>query len=448
MDLLRSLGAVDAQGRLTPLGRTMGGLPLHPRLAHMLSRAADTQARALACDLAALLSERDFLKPGPAGVRTVDIALRLTLLADWRQGSSSDRFDSEVDIPGLKRLDRASRQFNGLLQARPLPDEGAVHNAAGLLAMAYPDRIAKQTRHGRFLLASGRGARLAEDDNLAATRLLVVADLDAGQTEARIRLALGIEERELRELPDLSLQRIESVLWDPKAEAVQAIQEERLGALQLSVKPWPEADPQSVLAAMLQGIRQMGLEALPWDRQTRQWLDRLRCLRDWQPDDDWPELSDDWLSAHLEQWLGPWLHGVTRRSQLHKLDLSSILQSRLSWHQLKRMEELAPTHLQVPSGSRKRLDYTLGAPPVLAVRLQELFGLAQTPTVCGGRVPVMLHLLSPAQRPIQVTQDLAGFWQRTYNEVKKELKGRYPKHYWPDDPYQAQPTARAKPRGG
>jgi ATP-dependent helicase HrpB len=425
----------------------MGELPLHPRLAHMLLQAADSRARALACDLAALLSERDILKAGPGSGRDSDIDLRLTLLKRWRERSRDEVFDRSLDVAGIKRLARVSRQFYGLLQARPLPRSGGLCSAAGLLAMAYPDRIARQTRHGRYQLASGRGAALAEEDGLAVARYLVAAELDAGQSEARIRLALAIDEAELRELPDLPLQRVESVVWDAAQQAVLALREERLGALSLSSKPLRQADPQKMLAAMLGGIRQMGLESLPWDRPTRQWRNRVLCLREWQPDDAWPDLSDAWLSTHLEEWLGPWLSGVTRRGQLQKLDLLGILQSRLSWDQLKRLDALAPTHLAVPSGSRKRLEYTPGAPPVLAVRLQELFGLARTPAVCGGRVPVMLHLLSPAQRPIQVTQDLAGFWQRTYGEVKKELKGRYPKHYWPDDPWQAEPTARAKPRG-
>jgi ATP-dependent helicase HrpB len=447
MDLLRSLGAVDAQGRLSTVGRVMGELPLHPRLAHMLLRAADSPARAKACDLAALLSERDILRVGPDGGRGSDIDLRLSLLARWREGSRAEPLERSLDIAGIRRLERASRQFHGLLRALPWPETGGVRSTAGLLAMAYPDRIARQTRHGRFQLASGRGASLPEEDNLAAAPYLVAAELDAGRTEARIRLALAIAEAELRELPDLPLQQRETVVWDTGQQAVLAVREERLGALRLSARPLPEAEPQAVLTAMLGGLRQMGLACLPWDSQTRQWINRLLCLREWQPEAGWPDLSDDWLSAHLEAWLGPWLNGVTRCAQLQKLDLLGILRSRLGWERCKRLDELAPTHLTVPSGSRKRLEYTPGAPPVLAVRLQELFGLAQTPTVCAGQVAVRLHLLSPAQRPIQVTQDLAGFWQRTYSEVKKELKGRYPKHYWPDDPYQAQPTARARPRG-
>jgi ATP-dependent helicase HrpB len=197
---------------------------------------------------------------------------------------------------------------------------------------------------------------------------------------------------------------------------------------------------------MLQGIREMGIDCLPWNKASRQWLNRVTCLAEWQPNAGWPELTDKWLLGHLEAWLAPWLDGINRRTQLQKLNLLSILQGRLTWDQLKLIEQAAPTHLQVPSGSKKRLEYEPGSIPVLAVRLQEVFGWTETPRICQGQVPVVMHLLSPASRPIQVTQDLHGFWERTYSEVKKELKGRYPKHYWPDDPYQAEPTARVKRR--
>ena len=358
-----------------------------------------------------------------------------------------DARDQTLDMSGLRRVDRISRQFQALLQGQPAQETDGPSSLAGLLAMAYPDRIAKQSRHGRFQLVSGRGALVAEDDSLASAPYLVAARLDAGRTEGRIQLAAALTENELRRLPDLPVVSVESVEWDSNQEAVMALQEERLGSLRLAVKPLREAAPVAVKAALLHGIRQLGLAVLPWDKKVRQWRDRILCLREWQPDAGWPDLGDRWLLNNLDEWLGPWLNGITRRTQLQKLELLGILQSRLSWEQSAQLDRLAPTHLQVPSGSRKLLEYVPGSPPVLAVRLQELFGLTQTPTVCEGRVPVMLHLLSPAQRPIQVTQDLAGFWQRTYGEVKKELKGRYAKHYWPEDPMVAQATARTKPRG-
>jgi ATP-dependent helicase HrpB len=199
---------------------------------------------------------------------------------------------------------------------------------------------------------------------------------------------------------------------------------------------------------MLEGIRALGLAALPWTEAARQWQARVLGLRAWRPEEGWPDVSDEWLTAHLETWLAPYLEGTSRREHLARLDLPGILASLLDYRQQQALARLAPTHLAVPSGSRIALVYAPPGPPVLAVKLQELFGLSDTPTVNDGRTPVSLHLLSPARRPIQVTQDLAGFWQRTYPEVKKELKGRYPRHPWPDDPHSAPPTARARRRPG
>ena len=235
------------------------------------------------------------------------------------------------------------------------------------------------------------------------------------------------------------------LVWDADSRAVVAREEERLGSLLLRSRPSTKADPEAVCAALLQGIRGMGPDALPWDVAAREWQARLLSLRCWQPEAGWPDLSDKGLFNELEIWLAPWLNGINSHAQLKRIDLKSILKHQLDWERQQRLEELAPTHIRVPSGSRKRLSYQPGEPPVLKVKLQEMFGLGDTPTVCAGQVPVVLHLLSPAQRPIQVTQDLKGFWERTYQQVKRELKGRYPKHYWPDDPWQAQPTARLRP---
>ncbi|MEN8167368.1 MAG: ATP-dependent helicase HrpB [Pseudomonadota bacterium] len=445
-DLLNSLGAMDGQGRLTPMGRAMASLPLHPRLAHMLLRAGSRSARRVACDLAALLSERDILKRSRETVWSVDVEHRLSLLELWREDDRSRPLGRDLDIPGCRRVDRVSRQFQRLLERLPLPRESPLLTAPSLLAMAYPDRIARQTRHGRFQLASGRGAWLAEEDNLAGDAFLVAAQLDAGRTEGRIQLAAAISEFELRQLPDLPLECVETVGWDSARQIVVAQREERLGALRLSAKPLRDADPGRIKAALLRGISEMGIDSLPWEKKSRQWRDRVICLNQWQPDAGWPDLTDEWLMQNLSEWLAPWLDGISRKGQLRNLDLLAILRSRLSWERLKLLDELAPSHIQVPSGSRKQLEYTPGSPPVLAVRLQEMFGLTETPRVCQGSIPLVLHLLSPAQRPIQVTQDLRGFWARTYSEVKRELKGRYPKHYWPDDPHQAEATARVKRR--
>jgi ATP-dependent helicase HrpB len=236
----------------------------------------------------------------------------------------------------------------------------------------------------------------------------------------------------------------DSIEWDSRNECVQARRRRVLGALTLDDAPLSDADPQSIGNAMLQGIREMGIACLPWSKGLRSWQQRMQFLHRLDAQ-RWPEVSDERLLATLEEWLGPYLSGVTRRAHLANIDLHAALTALLSWEQQRALDELAPTHLTVPSGSRIPIDYD-NDPPVLAVRLQEMFGLRETPRVAGGRVALLLHLLSPAYRPVQVTQDLAGFWARGYHEVKKDLKGRYPKHYWPDDPLQAQATARAKPR--
>lgn len=444
-DLLQRLGALDLQRRLTPLGRNMAGLPLHPRLSHMLLRCDPAHGRRV-CDLAALLSERDILPHRSAAGGSADITLRLRLLDAWRAAGTGAKSAATADPPACRQVDRVSRDWLKRLQGVASRGETFKLTDAQYLALAYPDRLAQQTGHGRFRLAGGRAVRLAEDDPLAGEAFLVAAQLDAGHTEGRIRLAAGIGETEIRQLPDLQTASVELVGWDKASQRVSMLCEERLGALVLRQSALRDADPEQVLAAMLQGVAQMGLASLPWSGPLTQWRDRVCWLRQAMQECGLPDLSDAWLAGHLESWLGPWLVGLTSRAQLQRLDLSAILKSQLSWEQQQLIEREAPAHIRVPSGSRIPLRYTAGEAPVLAVRLQELFGLSETPRVGGGRVPVMLHLLSPAQRPMQITDDLGGFWRRTYAEVKRELMGRYPKHYWPDNPWEAAPTARAKPR--
>jgi ATP-dependent helicase HrpB len=321
-------------------------------------------------------------------------------------------------------------------------------SAGLLLALAYPDRVALARTPGetRYLLASGRGARLPEAEMRLRQPCIVAASLDAGETEGLIYSAAPLDLDALREHLAAHIRMEDVVRWDAQQQVVIARREERFGALVLDNKPLTKADPEKIRAAMLEGIRRLGIEALPWTREAREWQTRVLSLRYWLPAEGWPDVSDMALRDTLDDWLGPYLDGVTRRDHLPRLDLSAILKNLLGWEQGRRLEEEAPTHLEVPSGSRVQLDYIPGESPVLKVKLQEMFGLADTPRVAGGKVPVTLHLLSPAQRPIQVTQDLRGFWERTYPEVKKELKGRYPRHPWPDDPWSATPTRRATRR--
>jgi ATP-dependent helicase HrpB len=449
--VLQALGSLDQQGHITPLGRKIAELPAHPRLGHMLMVAVKQGATGLACDLAALLSERDIIKGRD---RSADIEDRLHVLTAFRTDGPAAAKTLEADIDGCRRVISTSRQLREHL---PKPARGKGDDTAGLaatagelLALAFPDRIGQRRGEGRgqYKLSSGRGALLPAHDRLASHDYLAVAELDAGKTEGRIFLAAPLARESLTSLFATRLQREERVFWDEQSHMVKAQHLLRLDGLVLEVSPLSKPAPEAVLAALLSGIRCLGLAALPWNERARELQARLQSLQLWQPAAGWPEVSDGWLLQNLDQWLAPYLSGMRSAEQLKKLDLFAILTALLDWQQQGQLDREAPPHLTVPSGTRVRLRYTPGEPPVLAVRLQEMFGLADTPRVCKNTVPVLLHLLSPARRPVQITQDLQGFWEGAYHEVKKELRGRYPKHHWPDDPWKAQPTSRIKPRKG
>ncbi|MHB8699254.1 MAG: ATP-dependent helicase HrpB [Sulfuricaulis sp.] len=444
--LLTSLDALDDSGHITKTGRSMVRLPLHPRLSHMLLTAKDFGLGALACDIAALLSERDILVGESR--RSADFTQRLEALWAFREHGRQGAQSHQADAAAGARINQAAQQFRRLLSLSE-PVKGVDTGQVGLLlALAYPDRVALARAPGavRYLLASGRGARLPEAEMRQRQSCIVAASLDAGETEGMIYSAAPVGIETLRKYFHAHL-RIENVVrWDAQQQAVISRSEERFGELVLDSKPQITTDPERLRAAMLDGIRRLGLEALPWTREARGYQARVLSLRHWLANEDWPDMADSTLAATLEDWLGPYLDGITRREHLARLDILAILKGRLDWDRNRRLDDGAPTHLAVPSGSHLQLEYIAGESPVLRVKLQELFGLANTPRVAWGKVPVTLHLLSPARRPIQVTQDLHGFWQRTYPEVKKELKGRYPKHPWPEDPWIAAPTARAKQR--
>ena len=431
-ELLRELGALDKGNRVTQHGKAMVELGLHPRLAHMLLGAKARGLGALACDIAALLSERDIVS---GQSRSADLGQRLEMLND-RNGDRNAR----------ARIEQAAKDWRRQLDVKA--DEKKPRGLAGaIVALAYPDRLAQQRGGiGQYRLASGRGAALAADDPLAREPYLAVATLDAGEKQARIYLAAPISLNEIEEDFAELIETRETVAWNARSEIVEAKRERRLLALVLEEKPLQKPDSEAARAAMLDGIRQMGLAVLPWSAAAATLRARVAFLRGALPDQDWPDWSDVALLETLADWLGPQLDGVMRRAHLDRLDLHAALLDSLDWKQRQALDSLAPTHLDVPSGSRVPLDYSDTARPVLAVRLQEMFGATETPRVAGGRVAVLLHLLSPARRPVQVTQDLASFWAGAYKAVKADLKGQYPKHYWPDDPLIAEPTARAKPR--
>lgn len=436
-DLLQALGALENH-TLTERGRQMLEWPTHPRLAHLLLEGQALRQSALAADVAALLEDRDPL-PRQTGA---DLGLRVEALRYWRQ-SKQVLHGAETSV--LSRVERLSEQWRKRLGVsadnRP-PDP---HMVGLLIALAYPDRLAR-LREGerlRYRLSGGRGVRLCEDDLLAGVSWLAVAHLDAGREEGRIYLAAVVQPDDLRPFA----RNLETIAWDTQSGTLVAQIEQRIGEVVLSSKPLRNINPHQRNELLCQVVRSEDLEVLPWSEELRQWQARILSLRSWRPSENWPDVSDAHLLETLEDWLIPWLEPVWRREDFARLELASILGGLLPWPLPARLDELAPTRLSVPSGSRIKLTYAPdGGPPVLAVKLQELFGLADTPTINEGRMPVLLHLLSPAQRPIQVTQDLKSFWNHTYPEVRKELRGRYSKHPWPEDPWKAEPTRKTKPR--
>ena len=441
--LLNDLDAIDRAGRLTSHGRAMAALGFHPRLAHMMLRASEVGRGALACDIAALLSERDVLRSGTSN-RDCDLRLRLELL---QQPGAIRGLPPGLAVHrgSLERAKEQARQWRRQLGVADEPQSRAETGA--VVALAYPDRVAQRrgAKAGSFRLANGSGAVIDAADPLASEEFLAVAELDGDPRNARVFLAAPLSRPEIERTFEGHIEHVDWVAWDAREEAVMARRQERLGALLLRDDPLPEPAPAAVLAAVLEGLRELGLPALPWTREATTLRDRVQFAR--RIDGEaWPDLCDAALLASLGDWLGPFLAGITRRSQLSRLDLGAVLRAMLSWEQQRRLDQLAPTHVGVPSGSRIPIDYGAGETPILAVRLQELFGLAETPTVGGGRVPLLLHLLSPAGRPLQVTRDLSGFWTSGYPGVRAEMRGRYPKHPWPDDPLTATPTARAKRR--
>jgi ATP-dependent helicase HrpB len=448
-DLLRSLEAIDAQGRITPHGRALARLGTHPRLAHMIVRGAELGLQRLALEIAAVLGERDLLR-WSANRRDADLRLRIEALRRGRVDDPHVAADLRVDGGARQRALRSVEVLQR--QAPTLPSAagggGKEEEEVGrLVAFAYPDRIAQSRGGGgRYLLAGGRGARLMDAQSIGQAEFLVVADLDAGDREALIRLAAPVSRAALESDFAALIEHRERFEWDAREQAVVAQDERWLGAIRLGERRLENPDSARVTSALLTGIAELGLEALPWSKEARALRQRLSFARefDTRAPQPWPDVSDTALSATLDTWLAPWLTGMTRRDHLARLDLTAIIAGLLDWNQRQRLDGIAPTHLQVPSGSRIPIDYS--SAPTVAVRLQEVFGLAVTPAVGGGRVPLTLQLLSPAHRPVQVTKDLASFWARGYSEVKKELKGRYPKHYWPDDPTTAVATARVRPR--
>jgi len=461
-ELLTELGATDDGGRLTELGRAILDSGATPRLAAAVLRAGRSD-RALACDLLALIEARTPLR-GEGG-RSDDFRQRHAALLAYRREGGRAAHTLGADAGALAAIEQASagwRRRFALHEDRARPSQPSAFSSqpssapreqdnltiGKILIHAFPDRIARQDPGNprRYQLANGRGARLHENTLLYGEPWLVVLDLRFEERDSLVLNAAPFDADLLeRDFPQL-FARERRVRWNVEARAVEAFEEERFAAIVLERRSVPVRADDAV-PALLAAVRELGLDALPWSEHARALRQRVALLREACPELALPDLSDQALLASLDDWLAPHLAGKTRLDALNAQQLGEALGAKLDYAQRRALDELAPETLAVPSGNSKRLHYEPGKPPVLAVKLQELFGLADTPRIAKGRVPVLLHLLSPAQRPIQVTQDLRGFWERTYPEVKKELKGRYPRHPWPDDPWSAKATARAKPRG-
>ncbi|MBM3489515.1 MAG: ATP-dependent helicase HrpB [Alphaproteobacteria bacterium] len=422
--LLRQLGALDDRHRITAEGRALLRLGTHPRLAHLMRRAAALGQPSLGAQLAALLEERDPLAGQGVGA---DIGLRLDRLRDQASGA-------------WRSIAVRARLLRRRLGGEDLGGE----DVGSLVALAYPERVAGARGNGQFLMANGRGASLPPIDPLAGEDFLAVAAAARGAREARIHLAAPLTRADVERLFADRIVANDSVAWDDRAGAVHSRRRRWLGALLLDDAPLAAPDPAAVLAALLHGIRQRGLACLPWSPAAVNWLGRAKLLARLDGT-DWPVLDDAALTDRLEFWLAPSLRGLSRLAELRALDLVPALSRLLEQRQLRRLASEAPPQFRLPSGREAMIDYASGEEPVLAVKLQELFGTAETPHIASGRQPLLLHLLSPAGRPAQITRDLAGFWRTGYAAVRRDLRGRYPKHPWPEDPLTA--TARAKPRG-
>jgi ATP-dependent helicase HrpB len=422
---LQDIGALNDAGRITAEGRRLRALPLPPRLARMVLRSGEQGAAATAADLAAILVERGI------GGNDADLGIRL-------ENFRRDRSRRAENMRALSRQWRAA--------ATTVKSDATLASPAALLALAYPERIAKNRgKRGSFLLANGRAGILDVAHPLAAAPYLVVAELQGRAAATRIVLAIATDEAEVATFASDRIEAIDEVLFDADARAVRARRVRRLGAIALSSEARQLRAGEDVSAVLSRGIAGLGAGALPWSKAQLQLRSRVAFLS--AGDSEWPDLSDTALTASLDLWLGPYLTGKTRLSDVDAAVLDQALNGLLTWPMRQRLDAEAPTHFEAPTGNRFALDYEGAGAPALHIRVQELYGLKQHPAIARGRLPLTLYLLSPSHRPIQITRDLPGFWSGSWAAVRSDMRGQYPKHVWPDDPAHAAPTARAKPRG-
>jgi ATP-dependent helicase HrpB len=434
--LLQKLGALDSNLVLTQHGKEMLKLALHPRLAHMVVTAntiSEEQA-VLACEISAALQDGPVLR----GRGNVDLRDSVSVLKENKpQGTNIAKgvfFRARDSVKTLRKRLRIPSHIEG----------SSVLETGKLLALAYPDRVAKlRSSSGTdYLLSAGMGAKLNEHDSLIGEDFIVVAEMGGTQAQGKIFSAVPISEREIEETFASLIENTEEVGWDKKKQVALANKVRKFGAITLKSSPIKDIDPDLLSHALCKGIRDAGLQVLPWSKEATSLCQRIEFLR--QTDQSWPDFSQSGLNNDLEKWLPPFLSGFSRLDHLKKLDLQAALLAQIDWNDQQKLDTLAPTHFKVPSGSHIRIDYSTPEKPVLAVKLQEMFGQPQTPTINQGKSPLQIHLLSPAGRPLQVTEDLESFWTQAYDSVKKEMRGRYPKHPWPDNPIEAVATAKTK----
>lgn len=447
-NLLIKIGALDQEGRITDHGKELAALGLHPRLGHMLVLAKKKGKGSLACLIAACLNERDLFL-GKEGRGLADIRLRLAYLADVQERKTSEIKGYAINHGIVSTILTNARKLEKDLGIKS--SSFNVDEAGTLLAWAYPERIAMAVKgvHGSYKMASGTAVFLSDSDPMCCEPMIVCAELDGKRKRSRIYLAATYSMESLEEDFGHAVEKCEVLEWDTKTQSVTAQVRHVYDQLVLRCERASTVDPDAVSDLMIDKIRELGIGILPWTAALVSIKSRSVFIRNVGGFGDFPDLSDSALEKTLEQWLKLFITGVRSLTQLKRIDLQSAVFSLLSWNQRKLLDELAPTHVAVPSGSHIPLDYQvvdnkLHTSPLLSVRLQEMFGCMETPRIAGGRVPVTVQLLSPAGRVMQVTKDLESFWKNTYEQVKKDLKGRYPKHYWPDDPYSATATNRTK----
>lgn len=438
-NLLQYLGALDAHGNLTEHGKQIAKIPTHPRYAHMLLKGKELNIGELACDVVALLDERDIFKKN----NDTEIDLFSRFIA-FKEGKTSDTFLLQrirEQSLRLKRMlglsnDDSTSKHKTMFTINPEETLGL------LLALAYPERVAKRKSGDTYQLSGNSVASLPKNSRLSKEEYLAVGDVDGAGNDVKIFLAEPISESDILKLFSEQITHQQKIEWNEKEESIIARRVTSFGAIEISEKKFVPTAEQSQ-KIMIQVIRNLGISILPWTKESEELRRRSEWLRKQNLVSEWIDLSDEYLLSTLEVWLSPFLDGITRKVHLTKLNMQELLRSLFSYEQIKLLDKLVPTHLSVPTGSKIPIDYSTDQ-PILAVRLQEMFGETETPTVGGGKMKVLLHLLSPARRPIAVTQDLPSFWKNAYNDVRKDMRGQYPKHYWPENPLEAEPTRRTK----